>query len=97
MIFALGVGFLAGFLAGGAVAYVLTQPRRYRGPIAAALGAAVLAPYLASAFALARGDLWPGSVLALDHVGGIFWFGLLVGVGQVVFGRLLGRGFRSGD
>lgn len=97
MIFALVAGFLAGFLAGGAVAYVVTEPRRYRTRVAAALGAAVLAPYLAGAFALAQGAGWPGGVPALDHARGFLWFGLVVGVVQVVLGRLFGRGFRSED
>lgn len=91
------LGFVAGSLAGWAVAYFLTKPRRYRIWAYAGLGLVILLPFAVSIFGLARGIDWLLVDLGLDSVLGSFWFGFALGAIQVIFGRSSGCGFWSED
>lgn len=91
------LAFLVGFSAGFAGAYLLTKPRRYRAWVAVALGVCVLLPFFVSVFGLARGVEWMVLDLGVDSAGGGLWFGVILGVVHVVFGRLSGHGFWAED
>ena len=82
-------------MAGWVAAYLLTKPRRYRGWVALGLG--VPLTFLVSVFGLVRGIEWLVVDLGLDSVRSAFWFGVFLGMLQVVFGRFSGRGFWAED
>lgn len=81
---------LAGMALGTALVYFATKPRRARKPVALLLLLGILALPIAT---LTLDVEWLAFVPSVsDLPSGPFFFGLIVGVVQVVFGRLMGRG-----
>ena len=89
---------LAGMALGTALVYFATKPRRARKPVALLALFGILALFFVSIAGLAFGAEWLAFVPSVsDLPSGPFFFGLIVGVVQVAFGRLMGRGPWSGD
>ena len=89
---------MAGIGLGMALVYFPTRSRRARRPVALLALFGILAFFLVPFVGLWLGAEWLvyPSMVSGSPSGG-FLFGLVIGAGQVAFGRLMGRGPWAGD
>ncbi len=89
---------VAGMALGTTLVYFATNSHRTRKPVALLVLSGVLALFLVSIVGLASGVEWLAFAPSISELpSGPFFFGLLIGVVQVAFGRLVGRGAWAGD
>ena len=89
---------VAGMALGTTLVYFATNSHRTRKPVALLVLSGVLALFLVSIVGLASGVEWLAFAPSISELpSGPLFFGLVIGVVQVAFGRLMGRGAWAGD